>query len=78
MPVVDLDRSSRRELNAGLHALSAETNETHWRVENPGGRHALGGRQFCAGGVVHRPLPGLLQSNGYRWLRSTIEHEEAA
>ena len=41
MPVVDLARTPRRELNAGLHALPPETNETHWRVENPDGRHAL-------------------------------------
>lgn len=41
MPVVDLAVTGRRELNAQLHALSADTNETFWRVENPQGQHAL-------------------------------------
>ena len=41
MPVVDLASSTRRELNGALHALGANTNETHWRVENPQGQHAL-------------------------------------
>ncbi len=41
MPVVDLAATTRRELNAQLHTLSATTNETLWRVENPAGRHAL-------------------------------------
>lgn len=41
MPVVDLKASTKRELNAALHALAADTNETLWRVENPQGQHAL-------------------------------------
>lgn len=41
MPVVDLAETSRRELNARLHALAPETNETLWRIENPEGQHAL-------------------------------------
>jgi glutamate synthase domain-containing protein 3 len=41
MPTVDLAETSRRELNRALHALSSTTNETHWRVENPEGQHAL-------------------------------------
>jgi glutamate synthase domain-containing protein 3 len=41
MRIVDLATTSRRELNGGLHALAANTNETHWRVENPQGQHAL-------------------------------------
>ena len=41
MAVVDLARSSRRELNQTLHDLPADTNETFWRVENPAGQHAL-------------------------------------
>jgi glutamate synthase domain-containing protein 3 len=39
--VVDLARTSKRDLNAQLHALPASTNETEWRVENPQGQHAL-------------------------------------
>jgi glutamate synthase domain-containing protein 3 len=41
MPVVDLAVTSRRELNAALHALAPDTDETFWRVENPMGQHAL-------------------------------------
>ncbi|WP_174284794.1 protein glxC [Sphingomonas bacterium] len=41
MPVVDLAATTKRDLNAQLHALSAVTNETLWRVENPAGQHAL-------------------------------------
>ncbi|HEY8442594.1 MAG TPA: protein glxC, partial [Xanthobacteraceae bacterium] len=41
MPTVDLAQTPVRELNAGLHRLTLETNETHWRVLNPRGRHAI-------------------------------------
>ena len=41
MPVVDLAVTTKRDLNAQLHQLSAQTNETHWRVENPQGQHSL-------------------------------------
>ncbi|HUO23421.1 MAG TPA: hypothetical protein VMU59_12965 [Caulobacteraceae bacterium] len=41
MPVIDLAQTRVRELNAQLHALSRDTNETLWRVENPNGQHAL-------------------------------------
>jgi methylamine---glutamate N-methyltransferase subunit B len=41
MPVVNLSHTTRRDLNQQLHTLPANTNETHWRVENPGGQHAL-------------------------------------
>lgn len=41
MNVVDLARTPKRELNAQLHALAADTNETIWRVENPQGQHAI-------------------------------------
>jgi glutamate synthase domain-containing protein 3 len=41
MPVVDLAQTSRRDLNSRLHALSQDTNETLWRIENPNGQHAL-------------------------------------
>jgi glutamate synthase domain-containing protein 3 len=41
MPVVDLATSSRRDLNAALHALRDGDNDMHWRVENPAGQHAL-------------------------------------
>lgn len=37
----DLARHSVRDLNAALHALPKDTNETQWRVLNPGGQHAL-------------------------------------
>ena len=41
MPEVDLAVTSKRDLNAALHALPADTNETLWHVANPEGRHAL-------------------------------------
>lgn len=41
MPDVDLAQSSVRELNAALHGLPPDTNETHWRVLNPRGQHAV-------------------------------------
>jgi len=41
MPSVDLKVTDKRELNKLLHALPPNTNETQWRVENPGGQHSL-------------------------------------
>jgi glutamate synthase domain-containing protein 3 len=41
MQVVDLSDTTVRALNAALHALRSETNETEWRVLNPQGRHAV-------------------------------------
>jgi glutamate synthase domain-containing protein 3 len=41
MPTVDLANTSLRELNAALHRLTLDTNETHWRVLNPRGRHSV-------------------------------------
>lgn len=41
MPTVDLAATPLRELNAALHRLAADTNETHWRVLNPRGAHAV-------------------------------------
>ncbi len=41
MQTVDLAQTSVRELNAQLHRLSADTNQTRWEVANPEGRHAL-------------------------------------
>jgi methylamine---glutamate N-methyltransferase subunit B len=41
MPTVDLANTSLRDLNAALHRLTLDTNETHWRVLNPRGRHSV-------------------------------------
>jgi methylamine---glutamate N-methyltransferase subunit B len=41
MPTVDLANTALRELNATLHRLAPDTNETHWRVLNPRGRHSI-------------------------------------
>jgi len=41
MPTVDLAQTTLRELNAALHRLAPDTNETHWRILNPRGRHAI-------------------------------------
>jgi methylamine---glutamate N-methyltransferase subunit B len=42
MPLVDLDRQSVRELNAALHQLTPDTNETLWKITNSNGKHAIG------------------------------------
>jgi methylamine---glutamate N-methyltransferase subunit B len=41
MQVVDLEVTSLRDLNQMLHDLGEGTNETHFRVINPRGRHAI-------------------------------------
>jgi glutamate synthase domain-containing protein 3 len=41
MPTIDLAHTPLRELNATLHALKPDSNETHWRVLNPRGQHAV-------------------------------------
>jgi len=41
MPDIDLATSSVRELNAALHALSSDSNETLWRIVNPQGKHCI-------------------------------------
>jgi glutamate synthase domain-containing protein 3 len=41
MTTADLASISLRELNAQLHALPSDTNETRWLVANPGGKHAI-------------------------------------
>ncbi|MGX9425334.1 MULTISPECIES: protein glxC [Bradyrhizobium] len=42
MPMIDLDRQTVRELNAALHRLAPDTNETLWEVTNSDGKHAIG------------------------------------
>jgi methylamine---glutamate N-methyltransferase subunit B len=37
----DLGQLPLRELNQALHNLGRDTNATRWRVQNPGGRHAI-------------------------------------
>lgn len=39
--LVDLDQTEVRALNQALHALTPDSNQTHWRVINPRGRHNL-------------------------------------
>ncbi|MBY0613113.1 MAG: protein glxC [Beijerinckiaceae bacterium] len=41
MPDFDLADAPVRELNAMLHALPPDTNETRWSIRNPGGKHAI-------------------------------------
>lgn len=41
MPTIDLKTTDKREFNKHLHTLLSNTNETHWRVENPNGQHSL-------------------------------------
>ncbi len=41
MPTVDLATTPLRELNAALHRLKPDTNETYWRLLNPRGQHSV-------------------------------------
>jgi len=41
MPTIDLAQRPLRELNSALHTLSADTNETYWRILNPRGLHSI-------------------------------------
>ncbi len=41
MQVYDIDAQGLRGLNAALQAQTEETNQTHWEVINPRGRHAI-------------------------------------
>ncbi len=41
MPSVDLSEVKLRDLNAALHKLPKDTNETHWTILNPGGKHSI-------------------------------------
>jgi len=41
MPEIDLGVTPLRELNGALHRLTPETNERHWVIDNPAGRHAI-------------------------------------
>ena len=41
MPTHDLAVSTVRALNAALHRLAPDSNETFWQVRNPDGRHAI-------------------------------------
>jgi len=38
---IDLETDTVRGLNAVLHGIGRETNQGHWRVLNPRGRHAI-------------------------------------
>lgn len=41
MQMIDLEAQGLRKLNATLHALPQDTNETAWEVVNPRGSHAI-------------------------------------
>jgi methylamine---glutamate N-methyltransferase subunit B len=41
MPTFDLSTAPLRELNETLHRLPGDTNETHWVVVRPDGKHAV-------------------------------------
>ena len=41
MPVFDLAQNSVRDLNAALHRLPRDTNETFWEITNSDGKHAI-------------------------------------
>ncbi|HEX3485603.1 MAG TPA: hypothetical protein VHT51_11120 [Micropepsaceae bacterium] len=41
MAAIDLSHTPVRQLNAMLHALAPDTNETLWKVRSPAGKHAI-------------------------------------
>jgi glutamate synthase domain-containing protein 3 len=41
MSMIDLAELPVRRLNSELHKLKPETNDTHWRILNPRGQHAI-------------------------------------
>lgn len=41
MPTIDLAKTSLRDLNATLHQLKPDTNETLWNITNPAGEHSI-------------------------------------
>src|SRR6188768_2507282 len=41
MPELDLGTTPLRTLNAALHNLRPDTNERHWIIDHPAGRHAI-------------------------------------
>lgn len=41
MPTFDLSVEPLRDLNAALHQLPPDTNETHWVIDHPNGKHAI-------------------------------------
>jgi glutamate synthase domain-containing protein 3 len=41
MSTFDLATAPLRELNAALHHLNGQSNDTHWEVRNPLGKHAI-------------------------------------
>jgi glutamate synthase domain-containing protein 3 len=41
MSTFDLATAPLRELNAALHSLNGQSNDTHWEVRNPLGKHAI-------------------------------------
>ena len=41
MRLINLSEASLRETNKTFHNLRADTNETHWRLLNPRGQHAI-------------------------------------
>ncbi|GAB4391119.1 MAG: GXGXG domain-containing protein [Kiloniellaceae bacterium] len=41
MSIVDLAATPLRELNAALHVLPQDTNDTQWTIRNPRGQHAV-------------------------------------
>lgn len=57
MPDIDLARTSVRELNAALHDLGGQVNDTLWKVANPQGKHAIAaGLDFAATVEIDGPV----------------------
>jgi glutamate synthase domain-containing protein 3 len=76
MPEIDLATSRVRDLNAALHALSPDSNETLWMVKNPGGKHAIAaGLDFPARVEIDGPVG--YYCGGMNALGSIIVHGNA-
>lgn len=41
MPIIDLAKTSLRDLNQAFHDLKPDTNETSWTILNPAGEHSI-------------------------------------
>jgi glutamate synthase domain-containing protein 3 len=39
--IIDLEHDTVRDLNATMHGLKRDTSQSHWRILNPRGRHAI-------------------------------------
>ena len=69
MPNIDLSKTRVRELNAALHQLKPDTNETLWTITNPGGEHSIAaGVDAFLTGEISEPQAHLARECGVAFL----------